>query len=453
MTDILSSCAYAPRLADCMVKLFISYRRADSQEITDRLHDQMSVYFGEDNVFQDVIDIPPGVDFRQYVRRAIAACDAVLVMIGPDWGRILQQRADDPADLVRIEVEAALAQGKLVVPVTVRGAAMPRPEELPDSLRELCWRNRAVVRPNPDFKHDCKRLAEGILAAVGRAVPSPRRPAPADAEDARATREIARRQLPQALQRARVFAQDGRSNADWQPFVTTFDDLPLPEMAFCLVPAGRFRMGSADYDDEKPAHPQTFDQPFYIAQTPVTNAQWRAAVEAGAVSAPQVEKALTWYKDPAMADAPVAGITWAMAQAFTQWLGVCLPTEREWEYAARGPDALDYPWGGAFDAARAVYRQTSLGRPWSVTSHPQGASWVGALHMAGNVWEWTASLHETYPYLADGSRERDGDAPRVLRGGSWVSDAADLRAAFRVRSVPHDWFVNVDGLRCARGVL
>lgn len=419
-----------------MINIFISYRRADSQEITDRLHDQMGAHFGEDNVFQDVLDIPFGVDFRRYIRESVAKCQVVLVVIGPDWARLLDERRDSPDDFVRLEIETALQLGKLVVPVTVRGAAMPPPEALPESIRALCWLNRAVVRPNPDFKRDCERLAHGIKQAV----------------DGAATLElptVAAVGLAEA--RAASFGASGGRNADWTPFISTLDGLALPDMAFCLVPTGRFMMGSGDYSDEKPPHAQTFAQPYWIAQTPVTNAQWAAAVRAGAVSLPVGEKALSWFRDPALAGAPVVGVTWGMAQGFAAWLGARLPTEREWEYAARGPDGWAYPWGEHFDAARVVYKHNSGGRPWPVEWQPGGASWVGALHLAGNVWEWTASVYAPYPYPADGSREAVTGAP-VLRGGSWASDQRDTRAAFRVKAVSDDWFISVDGFRCALSV-
>ncbi len=173
-----------------MTKTFISYRRADSQETTDYLHNQMCQHFGEHNVFQDVDNIPFGVDFRKYLRDEIAKCDVVLVIIGKDWVRIMAERAHEPSDFVRIEVESALKLGKLVIPVTVRGAEMPKPDQLPESVRDLCWLNRAVVRPNPDFKHDCQRLADGIKRAIIT------------------TAVVSRIDLLSACQRAEIFARD-----------------------------------------------------------------------------------------------------------------------------------------------------------------------------------------------------------------------------------------------------
>jgi formylglycine-generating enzyme required for sulfatase activity len=250
-----------------------------------------------------------------------------------------------------------------------------------------------------------------------------------------------------ALQRARAFAKTGKRNRDWTPFITTFRDLKLPDMRFCLVPTGTFRMGEG-----QEAHPQTFTEPFYIAQYPVTNAQWRVAVEAGVVGEPQGSGKL-WYDDPKMSNAPVVAITWFEAHKFVQWMGCRLLTEREWEYAARGVENWVYPWEGDWDANKAIHKDNSLQQPWDVTSKPDGASWVGARHLSGNVWEWTASLYQNHPYPTDGSREVDTgvrtDVNRVLRGGSWNNTPGNLRAAYRGSKSPVDWGGNV-GFRCAR---
>ncbi|NJR12415.1 SUMF1/EgtB/PvdO family nonheme iron enzyme, partial [bacterium] len=128
---------------------------------------------------------------------------------------------------------------------------------------------------------------------------------------------------PEWVQRWKAFK--GTRNADWTPYIARFSDLKIPEMDFCLVPPGTFQMGSNDRDEEKPIHPQTFSQPFWIARTPVTNAQWRAGVQAGAVKEPQGDSSLKWYKDAKMADAPVTGVTW-LQRGILHVGGLRLPT-------------------------------------------------------------------------------------------------------------------------------
>jgi formylglycine-generating enzyme required for sulfatase activity len=241
-------------------------------------------------------------------------------------------------------------------------------------------------------------------------------------------------------------------NADWKPVIITFPDLKIPDMPFCLVPKGTFQMGEG-----KETHPQTFDEPFYIAQYPVTNAQWSEAVKAGVVKEPaNVGEAWKWYKDPKMANTPVVGVNWYQCQSFAAWMGCRLPTEREWEYAARGVDNLIYPWGNEFIADNVVYRGNSRERPHVVTEKPNGASWVGASHLSGNVWEWCSSLYGSYPYVAWYRRENlTSDGRRILRGGSWGNHVSYLCAAHRDVNSPDDSYLNGSGIgfRCARSYL
>ncbi len=242
--------------------------------------------------------------------------------------------------------------------------------------------------------------------------------------------------LAAALNTARNFA--GKRNRDWTPFTAVFKGSPISDMKFCLVPVGSFQMGSTNHGDERPIHPQKLDQPYWIAQTPVTNAQWQIAVKAGVVKAPVGNSALSWYQEGQMANAPVVGVDWRAATTFAEWLGARLLTELEWEYAARGVESWVYPWGDTWVPDNAVFVDNSGGGPNAVTTRPQGASWVGALHLSGNVWEWTSSLYDGYPYVLDNKHEDNTNrtSNRVLRGGSWYFDEGSSRAAYRGYDAP-----------------
>jgi hypothetical protein len=147
--------------------VFISYRRADSGDVTGRIHDRLAASLGAEQVFTDVDSIPLGVDFREHVSGILGRTDCMLAVVGCDWLTAAdaagKRRLDDPADLVRIEIETALARGVPVIPLLVGGAQMPTEADLPASLRGLAFRNGMSVRPNPDFHRDVDRLERQLL--------------------------------------------------------------------------------------------------------------------------------------------------------------------------------------------------------------------------------------------------------------------------------------------------
>ena len=144
-------------------------------------------------------------------------------------------------------------------------------------------------------------------------------------------------------------------------------------------------------------------------------------------------------------------MTWAEAQAHCQARGARLPSEAEWEYAARGPDGLIYPWGDAFVGGNVTHQTSQTA---AVGSKPGGASWVGAQDLSGNVWEWVADWYAGgyYGTLTDGvvnPQGPDTGDSRGLRGGSWYYYAFNLRAAYRNRNYPGGRN-GIGGFRCAR---
>ena len=148
------------------VKVFINYRRDDSIGMAGRLHDRLAQTFGSDNLFMDVDNIPVGRDFADYLNGQVAACDAMLTVIGPNWLTAKdengQRRLDNPEDFVVIEIGVALARNISVVPVLVDGARMPKASELPDSLKPLV-RRQAVEMRHAHFGKD----AEALIARMG----------------------------------------------------------------------------------------------------------------------------------------------------------------------------------------------------------------------------------------------------------------------------------------------
>jgi hypothetical protein len=152
-----------------MSKIFICYRRADSQSATGRIYDHLVQAFGKNTVFIDVDNIPAGVDFRAAIDQTIQQSSVMLVMIGPSWLMAADangRRLDQVNDRVRIEVESALLRRMPVIPVLVDGARMPEARELPPTLTQLAYQNSREVQPNPHFQLDINRLIHSI-AQIG----------------------------------------------------------------------------------------------------------------------------------------------------------------------------------------------------------------------------------------------------------------------------------------------
>lgn len=244
-----------------------------------------------------------------------------------------------------------------------------------------------------------------------------------------------------------------------------------PNLGFIRIPAGKLTMGSNENEREKPQHELDLAYDYWLARYPVTAAQYRAFVEASGYK--------TQDKDSlrGVANHPVVYVTWYDALAYCKWLGeqlsvfskeysvkddpfwqgiaqgklrVGLPSEAEWEKAARGTDGRTYPWGEKADPNRANYDETGIGGTSPVGAFPEGQSPYGLLDVSGNAWEWMRSLWGTdwqkpdfkYPYQP-GKKYEDLNADRkilrVLRGGSFDLDEVRARCAYRYWNPPDNW--------------
>ena len=239
---------------------------------------------------------------------------------------------------------------------------------------------------------------------------------------------------------------------------------PSDGMVMVYVPAGDFEMGSMDgRPDEQPVHTVALDA-FWMDRTEVTNAQYAQCVAAGACAPPSDDRSYgrsSYYGDADFANYPVVYVDWFQATAYCMWAGGQLPSEAQWEYAARGPEGYVFPWGNAFDGAHLNYCDDSCPFDWAdragqdgsadtapVASYPAGASWCGALDMAGNVWEWVADWYGKYP----SGRQVNPTGPssgaqRVLRGGGFDYLQAFVRAANRGLDSPSRHYYHT-GFRC-----
>jgi formylglycine-generating enzyme required for sulfatase activity len=249
------------------------------------------------------------------------------------------------------------------------------------------------------------------------------------------------------------------------------------------VPGGAFAMGSSDaeidaafemceqdrgsgecqhscFERESPQHKVILDA-FWIDKYEVTNAQYRQCVEVGQCDASEYANDADFNGDRY----PVVGVDWQDVMDYCTWAGGRLPTEAEWEYAARGPEGNIYPWGDTFDGQRVNFCDANCPLDWKNTdyddgyaktapvgSYQEGASWCEAYDMSGNVWEWVNDWYGSDYYEVSSVRNPHGPengSGKVLRGGAWDYGRSDSRAAYRDLIDP-EYRSSPAGFRCVR---
>ena len=447
-----------------MARIFISYCRADRSLVT-RLLPTLQKVFQQHTIWHDA-RLTGGERWWATILREIEACDLLVYLIS---------NASLEVDYCQAEVREATRLHKPVLPIIVSRLNPSRTtERLRETLLDTQFLNFASDLQRTSFS--IARLAGAITSQLNQ-LPEQREevtnPIPTPTPNVNdkvawwkrtITKEVAvvvgvialvlgasliskrSSQIANPLMPTTAgpypTLDETQTPTQWQPIVHTFDYNGYA-VQMVLVPAGSFLMGTDDQkEDERPAHIQQIEEPFWLDLYEVTNEQFNTL---GGEAAEQGK-----WDDP---QKPRETVNWEEAQDFCiQRRAGFLPSEAQWEWAARGPQHLIYPWGNEFDPTKSVWDTDVDDGPANVGSIMEGKSWIGALDMSGNLSEWTSSIYQPYPYDAyDGREDQDNRSGwRVRRGGSWFHFFIfDNRSATR-DSGSIAYTDNEVGFRCAR---
>jgi formylglycine-generating enzyme required for sulfatase activity len=230
----------------------------------------------------------------------------------------------------------------------------------------------------------------------------------------------------------------------------------LAQSSMVKVPAGEFTMGHTEHGkDYNPEHKVTLKE-YLIDKTEVTVAQYKACVDCGVCAEPLRDGSHTgrepYYGNAKFADYPVIHVSWKDAKAYCEGIGKRLPTEAEWEKAARGTNGDTFPWGTAAPTSSHANYAAKVNDTAPVTDYDQGKSPYGALNMAGNVWEWVADSYDATYYSKSPAADPPGPTSsvvKVMRGGGFISSTSEIATYTRGHDAEGAAFSTV-GFRCAK---
>jgi formylglycine-generating enzyme required for sulfatase activity len=376
-------------------KVFISYRRDDAKYQAHMIHAAFRRTVPHDNVFIDIDSIRPGENFRKILKDGVNQCELLLALIGPGWidatdPKTARRRLDNPSDFVRIEIGEALARGIPVVPVLLDGTPLPDSDLLPDDLKELVDRQAEFVEYRT-FDADVERLIKRLgLAPPGPSPTTPTTP-PQDERigvEGRIFIDAAIVQNPNGK-----WFKPGAGKTEWFK-----DHEHGPEMV--VIPSGSFMMGSPDDEPERSNneshHNVTIAHSFAVARHAVTRGQFAAFID----NSGYIGGDGSWPGFVQEMSDPVININWEDAKAYVTWLAQTtgkpyrLPTEAEWEYAARAGTTTPFWWGSSINPAqanydgRSVYEGGGAKGEWRESTVPAGrfaANPWGLYNVHGNV--------------------------------------------------------------------
>ena len=459
------------------LKVFLSYAHADAAAVRS-LYNRL-VADGVD-AWLDKENLLPGQDWEREIRKAVREADVVVVCLSKQFNQRGYRQKE-----VRIALNEAemMPEGEIfLIPARLEEC------EAPESLQKWHWvdlfepegyeRLLRALRVRAEQIGAAFQLRKGVLSQVfkkpmtsshqpGKKTPMPRpRKKPLKTEYVVALITAAATILAAFLGSPLI----EKWVASRQDPMATFALSPTPypeeildtdpagnEIPMRLVQAGEFTMGSENGDDDEiPVHTVYLDS-FYMDQYEVTNALYKGCVDVGACEVPSQSDSYThsdYYGSVEYNNYPVIYVDWYQAKAYCEWRDAALPTEAQWEKAARGTDTRTYPWGEGIDCARANYRSACAGDTSEVGSYERGKSPYGIYDMAGNVWEWVADWYARDYYANSWSVYPLGPAVgvyKVRRGGSWDYGDLNSRVSNRSKITPEAGGSST-GFRCVRSV-
>ena len=473
-----------------MARIFLSYRRADGVASGARsyLYEKLTNHYGPDSVFMDVERMQVGSDFRECLNDELQKTDVVIVLIGPEWVKHIQERAFKQDDFVRLEIETALKQGKPVLPLLLEGAVMPSHTEVPETISAFTFNHGVEIDTGRYFREGVERLCKDLDEHIFNTEPSHKKKKPS-----LNTAAIA---IMVMLFIFGLAAYQLTSNSKEWPPAAQFP-VPADTGNFALIPAGAFTMGDGlDKSKDAPEH-QVKLSGYYIGKHEVSWRLWREvrdwAVSNGYSELSGVGKgkgdthpvhSVSWYDvvkwcnaaseraglDPVYYVSNGGAVYKSGTSVYIDYSkqGYRLPTEAEWEKAARGGlHGKRFPWGDTISHKEANYKANSSRCSYDVSGAekdlflnngrfgmPVGsfaANGYGLCDISGNVLEWCNDWYGSSYYDSSPSTDPQGPSAgstRMMRGGSWFGVADGCRVAYREHWNPNKRFSSV-GFRLA----
>ncbi|CAI4031355.1 TIR domain-containing protein [Nitrospira tepida] len=390
--------------------VFISYRRRQSWQTARLIYSHLRAH--DYDVFMDVESIDSG-QFDTIIRNQIAARAHFLVVLGPGS----MEGFDNPQDWLRQEIEHAISLERNIIPILEEGFKFEKITPPPGRLQELP-RYNALTVPHEYFDAAMQKLRERYLRkpVQGPIQATPEREIPA---------------VEQRLEKTRQEIARESAREDPKPSPGAPSARPRVESRSAEAPAGMVKVPKGPFLYGEDRHRETIDHDYWIGIYPVTNEEFRAFILAGGYEnqAYWSQEGWRWkteeniripasWNNPKFIkpDHPVVGVSFHEAQAYATWARKRLPTEQEWEKAARGTDGRIYPWGDEFDKNKCNSLESRLDSTSPVSKYPEGVSPYGCYDMAGNVGEWCAVWYE------------QKQLPSAVRGGAWCQKSPSLRA-------------------------